>query len=557
MIPEESETMAAGKLAVLSNVNMNMVIRMLQKQAQVYETEGYGNELGVLLNPASSYHTFQPDITFFIMDLAELLEHDFSPAAAEEKIADWFGTLDGSLTEKGIYYISDAYLWAVELSVLADPERKLQLEGLWSTALEKCREKHANVRVFPYRSMIEQLGSDKAFSPKMWYMGKVLLGMEAQSVLAQKLFYYAELEYRTPKKVLVLDLDNTLWGGLAGEAEHTPVQLSEDHGGLAYKNLQRVLKLMQSQGVLLAIASKNNEADAMEILEHHPHMVLRPGDFAARRINWEPKPDNIRRMAEELNLGTDSFVFFDDSEAEREMVRQMLPEVEVPDFPARPEDLAACMTEIYRKYFARAVVTAEDLEKTAQYRANADRKVLEGQAASFEDYLKKLEICLIPVDPKEHLDRLTQLLNKTNQFNLTTTRYTREQLQQITEDPGKSVFLYQVTDAFGDNGIVAAAIVDQTGELPEITDFVMSCRVMGRNIENAVMDRIEEQMQEKGFSKVCGKYVPTAKNKPVETLYERLGYRETGKTPEGGRCYELTLVGKPERVYYLKETLYD
>ena len=534
-----------------------MVIRMLQKQAEVYDAEGYGNELGALLNPASSYHAFQPDITFLIMDLAELLEHDYDPQTAKERIGSWFQTLEGCLPEHGVFYVSDAYLWAVELAVLADPERKQQLESLWSMELQKLAEKHANVRIFPYRRIIEHQGEEKAFSLKMWYMGKVLLGMETQSLLAEKILQQAELEDRTPKKVLVLDLDNTLWGGLAGEADHTPVLLSEDHSGLAYKNLQRVIKLMQEQGVLLAIASKNNEEDAMEILEHHPHMLLRPEDFAARRINWDPKPDNIRKMAEELNLGTDSFVFFDDSEAEREMVRQMLPEVEVPDFPARPEDLAACMTEIYRKYFARAVVTAEDLEKTAQYRANADRKVLEGQAASFEDYLKKLEICLIPVDPKEHLDRLTQLLNKTNQFNLTTTRYTREQLQQITEDPGKSVFLYQVTDAFGDNGIVAAAIVDQTGELPEITDFVMSCRVMGRNIENAVMDRIEEQMQEKGFSKVCGKYVPTAKNKPVETLYERLGYRETGKTPEGGRCYELTLVGKPERVYYLKETLYD
>lgn len=557
MIPEESETMAAGKLAVLSNVNMNMVIRMLQKQAQVYESEGYGNELGVLLNPSSSYHAFQADITFFLMDLAELLEHDFEPESAEEKIAGWFGTLDTSLPEKGIYYISDAYLWAVELSVLADPERKQQLESLWSAALGKLKEKHANVRIFPYRSIIEQLGADKAFSQKMWYMGKVLLGMEAQSLLAEKLFYQAELEYRIPKKVLVLDLDNTLWGGLAGEAEHTPVLLSEDHSGLAYKNLQRVLKLMQSQGVLLTIASKNNEADAMEILEHHPHMVLRPRDFAAYKINWDPKPDNIRRMAEELNLGTDSFVFFDDSDAEREMVRQMLPEVEVPDFPARPEDLAPCMAEIYRTCFERAVVTREDLEKTAQYRANADRKAMEGQAASFEDYLKKLEICLIPADPKEHLDRLTQLLNKTNQFNLTTTRYTREQLQQITEDSGKTVFLYQVTDVFGDNGIVAAAIVDRTGELPEITDFVMSCRVMGRNIENAVIDRIERQMQEEGFPGIRGKYVPTAKNKPVETLYERLGYREVGTTPEGGRCYELNWQEKPERVYCLKETLYD
>ena len=176
---------------------------------------------------------------------------------------------------------------------------------------------------------------------------------------------------------------------------------------------------------------------------------------------------------------------------------------------------------------------------------------------SFEDYVKKLEICLIPVDPKEHLDRLTQLLNKTNQFNLTTRRYTREQMQQIVEDAGKRVFLYQVTDAFGDNGIVAAAIVDTAGELPEITDLVMSCRVMGRNIENAVIDRIEEQMQEEGYTGLCGRYIPTAKNKPVEALYEKLGYHRTESTQEGGTCYEITLAERPERAYWLKETLYD
>ena len=265
-----------------------------------------------------------------------------------------------------MFYVSDAYLWAVELAVLADPERKQQLESLWSAALQQLTEKHSNVRIFPYRRIIEHQGEEKAFSLKMWYMGKVLLGMETQSLLAEKILQQAELEDRTPKKVLVLDLDNTLWGGLAGEADHTPVLLSEDHSGLAYKNLQRVIKLMQEQGVLLAIASKNNEEDAMEILEHHPHMLLRPEDFAARRINWDPKPDNIRKMAEELNLGTDSFVFFDDSEAEREMVRQMLPEVTVPDFPARPEELAPCMAKIYEEYFARAVITKEDREKTAQ-----------------------------------------------------------------------------------------------------------------------------------------------------------------------------------------------
>ncbi len=549
--------MAAGRLAVLSNVNMNMVIRMLQKQAEVYEAEGYGNELGVLLNPASSYHAFGADITFLILDLAELLEHDFEPQTAKERIEGWFRTLDGCLPEHGIFYISDAYLWAVELAVLADPERKQQLESLWSLELQALCSKHGNVRIFPYRSLIESQGEGKAFSLKMWYMGKVLLGMETQSLLAEKINFYAKLEYRTPKKVLVLDLDNTLWGGLAGEADHTPVQLSEDHGGLAYKNLQRVLKIMQSQGVILVIASKNNEADAMEILEHHPHMVLRPEDFAARRINWDPKPDSIRAMAQELNLGTDAFVFFDDSEAEREMMRQMLPEVTVPEFPDRPEELASCMVEIYETYFARAVVTKEDREKTAQYRANAGRNAMAKQAVSFEDYVKKLEICLIPVDPKEHLDRLTQLFNKTNQFNLTTRRYTTEEMQRIVEDETKRVFLYQVTDVFGDNGIVAAAIVDTAGEIPEITDLVMSCRVMGRNIENAVIDRIEQQMLEEGYEKLRGRYIPTAKNKPVEQLYEKLGYEKTDNTTEDGSCYEITLAARPERPYWLKENLYD
>lgn len=549
--------MTTGRLAVLSNVNMNMVIRMLQKNAQVYEAEGYGNELGTLLNPQSSYHAYHADITFLIMDLAELLEHDLDPVTAEQKIGNWFRTLEGCLPRNGVFYVSDAYLWAVELGVLADSGRKSQLEGIWEWELGNLQQKHANVRIFPYRALTENFGEEKAFSPKMWYMGKVLWGMEMQSALAERILYRAGLEYRTPKKVLVLDLDNTLWGGLAGEADHTPVLLSEDHSGLAYKNLQRVLKIMQSQGVLLAIASKNNEADAMEILEHHPHMVLRPEDFAAYRINWDPKPDNIRKIAEELNLGTDSFVFFDDSEAEREMVRQMLPEVEVPEFPARAEDLAPAMVKIYETYFAAAVITGEDREKTAQYRANAGRKQMEDRAGSFEEYVKKLEICLLPVDPKEHLDRLTQLLNKTNQFNLTTRRYTLEQMRQITEDAKKRVFLYQVTDIFGDNGIVAAAIVDTAGELPEITDFVMSCRVMGRNIENAVIDRIEQQMLEEGYTVLRSSYVPTAKNKPVETLYDRLGYRKRGSTPEGGTCYEVTLTERPERAYWLKENLYD
>ena len=185
--------MITGRLAVLSNVNVNMVIRMLQKNAQVYESEGYGNELGTLLNPQSSYHAYHAEITFLIMDLAELLEHDLDPVTAEQKIGNWFRTLEGCLPQEGVFYVSDAYLWAVELAVLADTGRKSQMEGIWERELRTLEQKHANVRSFPYRALAEHFGEEKAFSPKMWYRGQVLWGMEMQSALAEQLLYRAAL----------------------------------------------------------------------------------------------------------------------------------------------------------------------------------------------------------------------------------------------------------------------------------------------------------------------------------------------------------------------------
>lgn len=538
------------KIALLSNVNMNFVIRMLQKEVQVYDAEGYGNELGTLMNPNSSYHTFAPDVTFLIMDVLEVIAHDLQMEAAKEKMASWFAALAGCLKENQIYYISDAYLWGMELQTLGNPALKTALEGLWQQQLQTLVQEHVNVRVFPYHQIVSQLGEKNAFSLKMWYMGRILLSTEAQQLLCDSILHKVQIEQRTAKKVLVLDLDNTLWGGLAGEAEHTPIILSEEHGGLAYKNLQRVILQMQKQGVLLAIVSKNNEEDALSILEGHSHMVLRPECFAARRINWQPKHENILEIAKELNLGTDSFVFWDDNPTERQLIREMLPEVTVPEFPDRCEDLAPAMVEIYKTYFEKGTLTKEDMEKTAQYAANAKRNQLSRAVGSFEEYLKQLQIVVTKVEPQEHIERLTQLVNKTNQFNLTTKRYTQSQMQDILTDDRKRVFLYQVTDRFGDNGVVAAAIVDVATEVPIVEELVMSCRVMGKNIEYAIMDDIEKVLKEAGYETLQGIYLPSAKNKPVEGLYEQLGYRKSGELPEGGMMYRLSLKKIPKRVYF-------
>lgn len=538
------------KIALLSNVNMNFVIRTLKGEVEVYDTEGYGNELGIMMNPNSSYHAFAPSSTFLVMDLLELLEHDLDVENAKARIENWFHTLKACLTEHGTYYVSDAYLWGVELEVVFDPGRKSALEQLWQEHLEQLCTTYKNVYILPYKAMIENLGTENAFSLKMWYMGGILLSNEAQNRLGQLILRKIMLQDRVAKKVLLLDLDNTLWGGLAGEHDITPITLADDHGGLAYKNLQRVIWQMYSQGVLLGIVSKNNEADAMALISNHPHMLLREECFVAKRINWQAKHENIVEIAKELNLGIDSFVFWDDNPTERELVKEMLPEVVVPDFPTKKEELAPAMVQIYRDYFEKSTVTQEDLEKTKQYADNSKRMELQNKTANFEDYLRQLQMKMEMVNPAENLERLVQLVNKTNQFNLTTKRYTTEEMQEVLADTQKRVFLFRSSDRFGDNGIVSAAIVDVKKEVPIVEELVMSCRVMGKNLEYAIVEVIENSLKKEGFEKLQGIYIPTAKNAPVAKLYDQLGY--TVVDDKSNVLFEIELDKRPQRVHFVK-----
>lgn len=573
------------RIALLSNVNMNYVIRLLQKELEIYEAEGYGNELGILMNEQSSYHVFAPEITFLIMDLMELLGHDLCLPTSEQVnpgeqqglsqseqvnpgeqqglsqsaqdtlqlaqcpalMSSWLQQLDGCIRPGQLYYISDAWLWGPEIGALPEESLKEQLEGIWLQGLLWLQERHENVRVFPYRQVIGRLGEENSFSLKMWYLGKILHTNEAQKRLAEQILALVDTEQRVSKKVLLVDLDNTLWGGLAGEREHTPIELSEDHAGLAYKNAQRVLKLMEQSGVLLGIVSKNNEEDAMTVIREHPHMVLREADFAIRRINWQSKDRNIREIAESLNLGLDSMVFWDDNPAERELIRQLLPQVEVPDFPGRPEELAPALVEIYEKFFRKARLTAEDREKTRQYADNEKRSQLLQQTGDFDQYLRQLRIQIQAVDPRAHMERLLQLVNKTNQFNLTTIRYDQEEMQKIVEDSNKKVYLYRVEDCFGDYGIVSAAIVNLTEPDPIIEEWVLSCRVMGKQVEDALLEHMEADLQAAGYSRLRGRYVPTAKNKPVAELYDRLGYQVICQNEDGRKEYAIALAERPER----------
>lgn len=538
------------RIAVLSNVNVNSIVRMLQDEFDVYQPEGYGNELLLLLDRNSGYYRFEPEITFLWLDGMELLYHKTGDEAAA-RMEEWFAMLEQALPDKGIFFLSDIYLWGAEIPIMEERER-LWIEGEFRTRLEAFCKKHGNAYPLFYSRLVAQLGEQQAYSSATWYLGKIPYSQAMQQEMCRLMREKTDICSRVPKKVLALDLDNTLWGGLAGEADRTPLLLSEEHTGLAYKNLQRVLKMMEEQGVLLAVVSKNNEQDALEVIENHPHMVLRREDFAAMKINWKGKADNLREMAEEMNLGLDSFVFFDDSPAEREQIGQFLPEVAVPDFPPNPRMLPETMIDIYRRFFEKVTVTNEDKNKTAQYAANVKRGELQKASADFSSYLTQLQMRIEEVDAAFHLERLHQLVNKTNQFNLTTIRYTMDELLEYIKRQDKWIRLYGVKDKFGDNGLVGALIVDFSEEFPKIEEFVLSCRVMGRLIERAIVDHLEEELLEKGCKKLGASYVKTAKNVPVSGLFEELGYSVLKEDAKGKR-YEIALEERPKRVYYIEE----
>ena len=240
----------------------------------------------------------------------------------------------------------------------------------------------------------------------------------------------------------------------------------------------------------------------------------------------------------------------------RQKAMDLLQQVVVADFPAKPEELAGAMAAIYTEYFDKAVMTAEDLEKTRQYAENVKRGELEKSVGSFADYLKQLAIVMERVDAEANIERLTQLVNKTNQFNLTTKRYAQAEMQQVLSDEKKRVYLYRVADRFGDNGIVAALIVDLHSTVPQIEEFVMSCRIMGKNIEDAIVEDVERDLQKTGYESLRGIYIPTAKNKPVAELYDRLGYGRLGEVSgedAAGVLYEITLSEIAPREHFVRK----
>ena len=394
------------------------------------------------------------------------------------------------------------------------------------------------VYVLDYDALVARHGSHW-HDERKWLMARLPISAEHLIHMAREwMRFIVPLAGRTCK-ALVVDLDNTLWGGIIGEDGMAGIKLSAEYPGAAFQALQRSLLDLSRRGVLLAVCSKNNLDDAMEAIDKHPGMLVRSKDFAAMRINWGDKSQNIREIAQELNIGIDSLAFLDDNPFEREQIRATLPEVTVIDIGANPMEYAAAVRHC--PVFERLSLSAEDQQRTAMYAEQRQRSDAENKFQSKEDFFRYLEqeADLDPVTDMT-LARVAQLTQKTNQFNVTTRRYSEPQIAEMAKKPGWNIFSIKVRDRFGDHGLVGVAITRDEGEQCEIDTFLLSCRVIGRTVETALLAHIAKTAAERGCQRLVGWFLPTKKNAPARDFYEQHGFSRT-ETNDAGTLWAMEL----------------
>jgi FkbH-like protein len=410
--------------------------------------------------------------------------------------------------------------------------------------------KHSRFLINDIHYLSAQMGQGTWFRNSYWYNFHMALSPSGTVALAQNLAAIVKAVYGKSKKCLVLDLDNTLWGGVIGDDGLQSIILGKDHAvGEAFLDFQRYVKNLQRRGILLAVCSKNDVDNAKEGFSH-PDSILKLEDFSAFKANWNPKPENIREIAAELNIGLDSLVFVDDNPAERTLVEEQLPEVAVPNVGKDVSAFAEILE--HERYFELGKVVQDDLSRSAYYSSNAERSSAQARFSNYGEYLASLEMSaeIAPFTPV-YLERITQLINKTNQFNLTTRRYTISEVEAIAQNSTLITLYGRLADKFGDNGLVSVLIGQVLGDTLEIDLWLMSCRVLKREMEFAMFDALVEQCQTLGIRKILGVYIPSKKNGLVSGHYSSLGFSPLGGPSEGRElwCYEIPPTYSPRTRY--------
>jgi FkbH-like protein len=401
-------------------------------------------------------------------------------------------------------------------------------------------QNNTNIKIIHIDEFFHRFSEDQLIDWKYYYLSQMPVNPKLIPEFSQWFSRQLEIIDLKRKKCIVVDLDNTLWGGVLGEDGIDGIKMSGDYPGSAFHFFQEYLLELMHEGIILTVCSKNNESDVLTLWEQHPDMPLRKEQFVTYRINWNNKADNIKDIVAELNIGLDSVVFIDDNPSERELVKQMLPEVSVPDFPAYPYLYPVFVKQLANNYFSSYKLTQEDLLKTQQYKKNAERAQHRNQFTDLKSYLRSLEIKLIIEKLNEfNITRFAQMTKKTNQFNLTTHRYTEAEIQRMS-DTGSLVYGLRVKDKFGDNGLTGFIIIKLDGKTASIDTLLLSCRILGKEIEYAFFSYMLRKIKNIGINQVFAEYDKTSKNMQVADFYESCGFEVKECLPDR-KCYEFVL----------------
>jgi len=542
------------RIAILSSYVLDPLVPFLDVECRragltpAFYVAPFNQYTQEVLNPSSGLYAFGPEIVFVALDLEDLFPgvrrvpsvDDLARGRAEIR-----GTVAGLVQE--LHARSTALIVVHELTFTGSSPHGIldnrRGDGLsrWTEDVNRDLAEdlgaQAHAFLLPLRQVLGRAGNERGQGRKLFYMARMRHTDGALRELASYSMRYVKPLKGLTRKCVVVDLDGTLWGGVVGEVGPDGIQLGPVAPGIEFVDFQEALLNLTKRGILLAVCSKNNPDDVMPVLREHKHMVLREEHFAAVRINWRNKAENLREIAEELNIGLDSFVFLDDNPVERELIRQMLPQVLTIELPRDASQYRPTLENL--SDFELLALTKEDEQRASQYRANRQRQALELSSGSLDDYLHSLEIrAEIARAEGHHVPRLVQMLNKTNQFNTTTRRYQTPEIERFVASPDHRVYVLEVADRFGEHGLVGSAIVRRERDAWRIDNVLLSCRVMGLSVETVLLKRIYDAARLHDAARLVGEFIPTAKNGPTADFYRRHGFQLAGEV-DGAQAWTL------------------
>jgi len=508
-----------------------------------------------VFSATSGLYAFGPEVVFLALDLEDVFPAARGVPTAEELARgrdEILSAIVGLVRE--LRSRSDALIVVHELVPSARSphgildNRRGDGMGQWTAdlnwALAQALTVETHAFLLPLREVLARVGVERGQSRKLHYMARMRHADATLRELARTLMRYVKPLKGLTRKCVVVDLDGTLWGGVVGEVGPEGIQLGPAAPGIEYVDFQEALLNLTKRGILLAICSKNNPDDVLPVLRDHKHMVLHEEHFSAMRINWRNKAENLAELAAELNIGLDALVFLDDNPVERELVRQLLPEVLVVDMPKDASLYRTTLEDLTD--FELLAITREDELRVSQYQANRKRQALEQSARSLDEYLHSLDIrAAIGRAQASHVPRLVQMFNKTNQFNTTTRRYQPPDVERFLSYGEHQVYVLDVVDRFGEHGLVGTAVVREQGDTWFIDNVLLSCRVMGLSVETAVLKHIYDEACRRGVVRLVGEFIPTKKNGPCSDFFQRHGFRPDGDV---GDVHRWILDPRAERI---------